>query len=823
MLQNLFKNRTHLVGFIAFLCIIPILLLLTVFNFIKYEQDTNIKNMNIAVVNQDVPAKFKGKTVYVGKEVEKTLSKDKQVKWNFVSEKTAKKNIQNGKYAMQIILPKNFSKNATTALDESPKVSSLNVETSKKNNYLAGMITSQVVEQMKGKVVKSIQEAYDQAALSALGQLGSGVQEASDGVKKLNDASGQLNDGSKQISTNLHVLKNGTQQLADGSAPLQSGVQQLTDGATQLDDNSGALVSGAKQLDDGVDQLASGSSLLNNKLSDASKQIDDQLNSNAKDLTKLKAGLKTLNEGIQQMNTEVSAPENDNSSIIESDLTTLGGHLQTSGDLLKDTGAKLLDVKARVYDETNSESVASQLAAMQSLMANDPDFKEFLKSHMLFGLKLNAYSVKVKQQLTATGNDDMLPVNDNLNKMGTELATAGNMLQHDDGTPGELAQELTKTKNNTLKLKAAINLMASKDQAPLALNGAQQAIDTLTAGLNEVNAGLKQNGTTTDTMGGIQATSMINDGLKQVQTGLKGTSTQQGLVPGLMTYTGGVSQVKSGLTTLNASAPTLVNGITQLNDGAGKLATGSDQLTSGLGQAGDGISLLNTKLSDGSKQVGSISTGSANVKHFVTPVTDQTLSVQQSSSNLINTFAPLVLTLVFFVGAMLTQLSLFRYNDGLKNANLKQQIITVASVIVAQSILIDVFAKIFGLSIAQPINFVVISLLTSAAFTLACLALDKLFGTIGLLFALAILFLQIIITGGLFPSEMLSAFYRTLAIFLPGTYSISGLEQAVNGNGSQLIISGLILFLFCAIFFLALFGKEIMAKFTDKPVAEEAK
>ncbi|GKQ43376.1 membrane protein [Companilactobacillus sp. RD055328] len=779
MFQNLFKNRTHLVGFIAFLVIIPILLLLIVFNFIKYEQDVNIKNMNIAVVNKDVPAKFKGKTVNVGKEVQQTLAKDKQVKWQFVDAKTAKKNLANGTYAMQITLPKDFSKNVTTALDKNPKISSLNVATSQKNNYLAGMITSQVTEQLKGKVIKSIQIAYDEAALSALGQLGDGVQQASDGVQKLDDASGQLNDGSKQISDNMHVLKNGTQQLADGAAPLQSGVQQLTDGA--------------HQLDSGIDQLASGSGLLNSKLADASKQIDSQLNSNAADLSRLQAGLTALNEGIQEMNSQINAPENDNSAIITSDMTTLGGHIQTTGDLLQDTGNKLLDVKARVYDASNPDSVVSQLTAMHEYMINDPDFKEFLKSHMLFGLKINAYSTKVTQQLTTTGNDDMLPVNDNLTAMGQELTASGDLLK------GDITKQLTFTQDNMAKLKAGINQMAATDQAPLALNGAKQAIDTLTAGLNEVNAGLKQQGSTTDTMGGIQATSMIHDGLVQVQAGIKGTKNKQGLV--------------SGLTTLNNSAPTLVSGITQLNDGAGKLADGSDQLTSGLGQAGDGISLLNVKLKDGSKQVSGLSTGKANVNHFVTPVTDQTLSVQKSSGNLINTFAPLVLTLVFFVGAMLTQISLFRYTNGLSESGLKQKVLVVSGVIIAQSILIDIFAKIFGLNIAQLFNFVVISLLTSAAFTLACLALDKLFGTMGLLFALTLLFLQIIITGGLFPNEMLSAFYRTLAIFLPGTYSISGLEQAVNGNGTQMIINSIILILFCAVFFIALFGKEIMAKF----------
>ncbi len=154
MFGNWRENKVKLGGFIIMICLIPILLLLITFNFIKYEQTTNIKHMKVAVVNQDQSATFKGKKVAVGQQVLKTLRNDHRVDWQFVSAKDAKANLASGRYAMQVVLPKDFSKNATTALDKSPKVSLLKVETSKKNNYMAGMITTQVVNQMKGSVVQ---------------------------------------------------------------------------------------------------------------------------------------------------------------------------------------------------------------------------------------------------------------------------------------------------------------------------------------------------------------------------------------------------------------------------------------------------------------------------------------------------------------------------------------------------------------------------------------------------------------------------------------------------------------------------------------------
>ena len=45
MFGNWKENKVKLGGFIIMICLIPILLLLITFNFIKYEQTTNIKHM----------------------------------------------------------------------------------------------------------------------------------------------------------------------------------------------------------------------------------------------------------------------------------------------------------------------------------------------------------------------------------------------------------------------------------------------------------------------------------------------------------------------------------------------------------------------------------------------------------------------------------------------------------------------------------------------------------------------------------------------------------------------------------------------------------
>ncbi|KRL60832.1 YhgE/Pip domain-containing protein [Latilactobacillus fuchuensis] len=908
MFSSLKSNRGRLIAFITLICLIPILLLFIIFNFVKHAQNSTTQNLNVAVINQDQAATFRGKKVDVGQEVQAQLSKDHQVHWQFVSAKEAKANLKNGHYVMAVTLPKGFSKNVTTVLDKKPQASTMQVATSQKNNYLTGVITNQVTEKMQTQIIKSIQIAYDQALLKAIGTLGSGVTEASQGVDQLDTAADQLSSGSQQIATNLVKLQAGTQQLAtsvtalptgvqqlttgsgqlatglqqlaDQTQPLQSGVQQLATGSTQLNAgisqytagvstldgglhqltaNNTSIMAGSQSLNGGVDQLASGSQQLSTKLAEASAKIDASLSGSEPQMNQLKAGLQALNASIQTLNQKVSGGST-SSTTIENDLLKIADNTKQTGVLLQDSGSQLSQINDKVYNAAKSDSVASQVAsagtqlkALQKLATSNTDFLVFLLGHPDVMSQLQSISTAAGTNLTAAGAQlqssgaNMQTLQTNIGTMGAKMTDNGTQLT-------EVSTELKTTADSMVQLQQAIAQMASKDQAPAALAGAVQAIDQLTAGLAEVNTGLKQQGTTTDTMGGLQATNAIHEGLVKLQTGLQG---KNGLVTGLQTYTDGVataqagsqqlaannqtlnsgagqlntglstlnqqtpqltsgvqqlntgaSQLNTGLNTLNQQTPTLLAGVNQINDGTGQLATGATQLDSGMHQAGAGIALLDVKLADGSQQVKNLATGTQNVNHLMQPVKTQ-LTTKSALEQLINVYGPLILTLIFFVGALLTQSTLYRQTENLTSGKLRKRILTVTGVIAVQGILIASVAKLLGLEVAQPMAFIVLSLLIAATFTLACLALDRLFGTLGVLVGFALVFVQLIMIAGPFQSQLLSITYRFVAFFLPGTYAVNGLEQVINGTGQHLVGSLFALIIFCGIFFMGLFGQEV--------------
>ena len=64
---------------------------------------------------------YEGTDVNVGEKLVDKLKDNDSLAFNFVDSETATNGLENGTYYMVITVPKDFSKNATTLLDENPK------------------------------------------------------------------------------------------------------------------------------------------------------------------------------------------------------------------------------------------------------------------------------------------------------------------------------------------------------------------------------------------------------------------------------------------------------------------------------------------------------------------------------------------------------------------------------------------------------------------------------------------------------------------------------------------------------------------------------
>ncbi|UTE75668.1 YhgE/Pip domain-containing protein [Rossellomorea sp. KS-H15a] len=91
----------------------------------------------------------------------------------------------------------------------------------------------------------------------------------------------------------------------------------------------------------------------------------------------------------------------------------------------------------------------------------------------------------------------------------------------------------------------------------------------------------------------------------------------------------------------------------------------------------------------------------------------------------------------------------------------------------------DIF--ILGVHIAEPGWFIGFGLFISIVFMIVVYTLVSVFGNIGKAMAIVLLVLQIAGAGGTYPVPLLPAFFQTIHPFLPFSYSIDLMREAVGG------------------------------------------
>lgn len=755
------KISARMMTLISLIVVLPLLLLFIALHFVRYQQANTTKHIQVAVVNQDRAATFQGTPVHAGQDVLAKLRQNDDVDWQFVSAGTAKAGLAKGTYLMAVTLPQDFSQNVTTALSKTPKHSTLKVALSPHNNFASHLINTTVAAKLQAQVVQNVQQAYDSAALTALNTLGSGVSQA-------HSATAQLADGTDQVQDGLIALTANNAKLTSGASKVQGAISQL--------------VVGNQKLLAGNRQVVSGAGALKARLAAAAAEIGQQLNAGAPDLARLDQALTTLTGGVQQLAAGVNDPA---MTTLNQNITTNAGKL---GSDAKTMQAALVAMNTQLFDQHAKQSTASQLAVAGTSFTTAGDALKQLQGQLMKEPAVLALAAKHPELLKL-----LLTIQQSMTNGGTALKSAGTALTAGGGSATKLKLTLAdtgatlpklgadlKTLNGKMNdLKKGVNQLADRRQGAPALSaGVRQAIKTLQGGLTTVQAGLTRTGSTPNTMGAVQGAGQLANGAGQVQSGLDQVHS-------------GLTQVYAGLQG-TATTPGLIAGITQYTDGAAKLATGNEKVAAGMSQ-------LNVKLGSGAAKVVALNTGKANVAQFVSPVAAQTAS-DPLAMPLANLLAPLVLLMVSFIASLLTELGFGRYSHQFAGQKRAVRIGLVGLTVALQALGITLVTAWLGVTIASPLVLILTLLASGAVFTTIIFAFDRWLGTLGVLATLAILFIQLIVSGGLLPNAMLSGFYQALAHLVPGTYLLDLLNQSLNGLQTGRFFDWLALLLFAAVF-----------------------
>ncbi|MEN2768152.1 YhgE/Pip domain-containing protein [Ornithinibacillus xuwenensis] len=125
---------------------------------------------------------------------------------------------------------------------------------------------------------------------------------------------------------------------------------------------------------------------------------------------------------------------------------------------------------------------------------------------------------------------------------------------------------------------------------------------------------------------------------------------------------------------------------------------------------------------------------------------------------------------------------------------------------------------ILHVEIMEPFWFILFGLLCSSVFIMIVYTLVSVFGDVGKALAIILLVLQIAGSGGTYPVVLLPEFFQMINPFLPFTYAIDLMREAVGGIVWNRVIHDLIFIIPFGIVALILGGfmKESINKHTDK-------
>ena len=865
--QKIWANKLLFATVIVAMCL-PILYA-SIFLKSIWDPYGRVNHLPVAVVNLDQPTTLEGNKVDVGDKLVKELKSNDDLDWHFVSAKKAQEGLKDRKYYMIVKIPKNFSENAASVLDTDPEKMDLTYETNGGLNFLGEVISENAMTQLKAKVSESVTKSYADVIIKMVKTVGDGMEQAADGATKLADGSKQVADGIATVQGKVPELSSGVKQLDDGGKQLADGVKQYTDGAGQAAKGSDQLAAGLQQLNGkvptlvgGVNQLADGGKALNtgvnqytagvkqaylgsgdlsdglqklqgnlpeiiagvNKLADGSNKLAKQLQDGTREFgdeqaKQLKLYVKGVEDYINTINAVLPTLNNlplDQLGQLKGQFATVQADLQSAGSSLAAAGQTL---------QTSPAQVASNVVSQLPTDANGNVTVPAQQLAQLIGQQVGANNQQIGAQVTAAGNS--------LQNVGATLTQVGQLMNNlpsvDTSKIGELSTAtsqlaaytdqatagLNKLIDGTLEVKKkavpgaqeiAGGIAAIQSNIPALTGGAKQ----LTDGAKSLNSGLKTlNSKSTELVNGsnklnnglglmqgqlptlASGANQLADGSKQLNAGMKELTANSAKL------NSGASQLSDGLNTLNGQIPALADGVNKLADGSTQVKDGNKELADKLGEASD--KLTDVKLTNNTAKM----------------IADPTKTKQEKYSDVPNyghALAPYFMSVSLFVGCLVFNFVYpIRKIADRKNSNATQWFMSKLTIGFITSsmmaLIIGTVMRMIGLEVAQPMNFYMTLLVTAWLFMFMIMFLAMSFDNPGRFIAVLLLVMQLGSSGGVFPMPLISKFYNVLNPFMPMTYSIYSLRQAIStGLGDEFYRNSMLILVILAIVFIILLG-----------------
>ncbi|MBV7364197.1 MMPL family transporter [Actinomycetaceae bacterium TAE3-ERU4] len=542
---------------------------------------------------------------------------DNRINWQIVTLDTMKKGLENGKYDLGVVIPKNFSQTLAKTLRTEAYGAQVKIDSAPKTSGKTVLEVQNIVNSATYRIGSNLTANFLNATFSETGKLANGLKAAATGAEKLQDGINQAQNGTQKLG-------NGAEKLANGAGELSNGLDRLTDGAQAAANGSNELANGSKQLSGGANQLAGGinqlasstpalrdginqlvdgitqtSSALQNQITPGAQQLAGGLNQVTPGAKQLAQGVQKIQLGAQQLARALEQLLPGSKQLagglgqLQAGSAQLAGGITSSHEGAKQltNGLGQLQQGANQLDEglKKSHTGANQLAAGLEKSSDGAD--KLAQSSAQLGAGADALKPGLEQYIQSI--DQLAEACKAQGENTRTCLTLGIISQRSQA--GQL-------KENTSRILSGISQLAQGNtQLSEGLKQLVPGSKQLAGGLGQLQAGSAQ------LAGGITSS---HEGAKQLTNGLG--QLQQGanqLDEGLKKSHTGANQLAAGLSQVAPGANQLAGGLNQLSPGANQLAQGLDKLTPGANQLAGGLNQMSEKLQAGSNQLPQLKSG----------------------------------------------------------------------------------------------------------------------------------------------------------------------------------------------------------------------
>lgn len=725
--------------------IIGILLIPALYSFFYLQAYWNpydkVDKLPIAIVNNDQGALINGHQENLGDKLVQDLRTSGSLKCSFVDSDQAQTGVEGKKYYAVITVPEDFSKDISSTSTIHKTTAVIKYEANQEHNYIASLLLKSAVksieENLRGSIDKEITAGLTRNLQNVPIQLST------------------LNNGLLKINSGAQDLQSGISQAANGQMKFNNGITSLSSGLGSLATGAASVNAGSSSLDAGLGQTLAGGQLLLKQVSPDSP---------------LYKGATALSNGIHTLLTQFTPASPGQSATAYDELTTgVKNYSRLSNGMAFGLvyAQYLADYSAHTagYSTIDAKSaIGLQLAALDA--QTTADLRNAADQETIVG-DVNLYDIYSNFYHAVLNNESIFlnPADPSLRTEEEEYfnrAMINNTNSYHTAIPAAIP-----VINAINAQNIAISGQKLTDGIPLAFNNLSTSVSTLYGGSQLLTA---------------QLSSAVN-------------GTNPTLYDGVAQLTGALGKLKLGSAQLNAGTQQVAAGAIAAKSGSDRLASGGSQLSSGLNTLKDGSAQLNTGISTAQSSVSKAVVSANSELQITTGLADYAqapVKVQEKDLNKVpnygTAFAPFFLSLSLWVGAIMMFFGIhFDVHARIKMLSTNTNFVVSRTIVflllgIGQALAMGLIIQNFlNLKITNvPMYYCSCILFSLAAVSVIQFLIIHL-GDVGKLFTILLLIFQLTSCSGTFPIETVPKFYSSLNAFLPMTYSIDLLRQAIIG------------------------------------------